>query len=330
MKKCFSLILAIVMLVVAFPMNAFATTDMGVQGDANGDGNVTAIDIHITLLVAAGLKTVSKEQEKLIDMNSDGKITSFDARNVLKKATSKDEGGTDETNENQYVEILRLFGYEYDAEQNIYYSRLNAWQRNFGFADIYDNAAAYTAMLYMTLKIDFEYEDLLWRLQWWKGQYGILEGAELGVYTKEPGCISPFYKCAEDEHLLEMYFEYYQTAVDYNKGEPLFTRYEQEHWWLTGFKFGVCDPRKNVVKAVIIAYDEDMADGIENGLKNVTDNEGNWNGFVKYDGENTEGSNFYIREKMPDGRFKFSVLWKDAGYLNYGEIENPECPCKTV
>ena len=354
MKKYFSFLLALVLLVTAIPMGgivAFAEeVEAPLMGDANGDGAVTAIDARIALQVAGGLREVDDETFKVIDINGDGSVTAIDARQILRFAASgsfgeiappEDDGSGDEpenpeqpdipvtppTEESTLHEILAFFGYKYDPAQNIFYTHLNPWQRYFGFTDLYDNAAAYTMMWYMTLKIDFEYEDLLWRLQWWKGQYGVLEGAELGVYTKEPeNADSPFYKCAEDEHLLEMYFEYYQTAADYNKKNPLFTRYEQEHWWLTGFKFGTCNPQQNVLKAYVIAWDTEMADGIEKGLQSVTDKNGNWNGFIKYDqwAQGNQGNNFYKREQLPDGRTQFAVVWKDAGYLNYGNPENPE------
>lgn len=221
--------------------------------------------------------------------------------------------------------VLALAGYEYDAEQDIYYTHLNPWQRQFGFADIYDKAAPVTNMYYLTLKIDFRYkgeEDLLWRLQWWKGQYGILEGAELGVYTKKPHNTSqPFYKCAEDSNLLKMHFDYYHSLESFKASDILFTRYEQEHWWLTGFKFGAVNPKKNVVRATIYAKDDAMADGIEEGLKNVTDANGNPNGFAPYQEGVTE-TDYYIRNGN-----KFTVVWYQAGYLNYGGTpENPSAP----
>ena len=329
MKKYLSLVLALVMLLTAIPLTGI-TAFAAVKGDGNGDGKVSSLDARLALQVAADLKTVSDEAKDALDMDENGKISSLDARKILQVVAGLDDSNSDEDTDNTDQEslrdILRLFGYEYDASQNIYYTHLNPWQRYFGFADIYDNAAAYVAMRYLTLKIDFEYGDLLWRLQWWKGQYGVLEGAELGVYTKNPANIdSPFYKCAEDEHLLKMYFEYYESVEDYNNDNMLFMREEQDHWWLTGFKFGVCDPMKNVIKATLIAWDEDMADGIEEGLKNVTDKEGNWNGFVKYrPWLPVTSNNFYTREKLDDGTYKFTVVWKDAGYLNYGEPENPE------
>ena len=213
--------------------------------------------------------------------------------------------------EEERREVVRLAGYEYDEEQKIFYTHLNPWQRYFGFHDIYDRAAPITAMVYLTLKVDFTYGNYDWRLQWWKGQYGILEGAELGVYTKSAGAPGDFYECAADENLLRMEFTYYQTVADYNSNNPLFIRYEQEHWWLTGFKFGVTYPQRSVVKAVLYARDAEMADKIEEGLKNVTDDKGNWNGFTTYR-EGTNQKNFYVR----NGNV-FEVIWRTAGYVNY-------------
>lgn len=210
--------------------------------------------------------------------------------------------------------ILNAAGYEYDAEQQVYYSTLNPWQRHFGFGDEYDIAAAYVNMRYTTLKIDFSYSGLLWRLQWWKGQYGVLEGAELGVYTKDPTNPSSFYDCADDEHLMKMKFEYYRTMSDYNNRNMLFQREEQEHWWLTGFKFGyTAGSSRSVVKATIEAYDKEMADGIEAGLKAVQGSTSSRSGFVEYSPVMSAGTkNFYQRTGN-----KFTVVWTDAGYENY-------------
>ena len=212
---------------------------------------------------------------------------------------------------------LNAAGYAYDAEQQVYYSTLHPWQRNFGFGAIYDDAAAYANMRYTTLKADFEYDGLLWRLQWWKGQYGILEGAELGVYTKDPASTSDFHDCADDEHLMEMSFEYYRTGKDFRNNHRLFYREEQEHWWLTGFKVGSVangNSSASVVVAKLKAYDEDMADGIESGLRRLTDkNENRVAGFVEY-GPNVPAKSYdyYIREGN-----NFTVVWQTKGYKNH-------------
>ena len=217
-------------------------------------------------------------------------------------------------------EMLALAGYEYDPVQDVYYTSLNPWQRSMGFTDIYDTAAPITNMYYLTLKADFVYKNLLWRLQWWKGQYGILEGAELGVYTKSPYDNSGFYKCAEDDQLLKMTMDFYHSWADYQSGNRLFTRLEQEHWWLTGFKFGIVSGPKNcVVRATLYAYDDEMADGIEAALQNLTDAKNNLTGegFVPYKTGVTK--DYYIRKGN-----RFDVVWKEVGYLNFNTVENPE------
>ena len=220
------------------------------------------------------------------------------------------------TTPEQMNQYLHMAGYEYDAEQNIYYTHLNPWQRQFGFTDLYDVAAPITNMWYLTLKIDFTYGEYDWRLQWWKGQYGVLEGAELGVYTRDKDSNLNFYECAANENLLKMEFEYYQSASKYNSGDRLFIRREQEHWWLTGFKFGVTEPKKCVIVATLYARDDVMADGIEAGLQNVTDEKGNWNGFVPYT-KGTSSKDFYIRQGNV-----FKVVWREAGYVNYYYIRD--------
>lgn len=210
------------------------------------------------------------------------------------------------------VNLVRTAGYEYDADQKIFYSTMNPWQRHFGFGDEYDQLAPYANMRYKTIKVDFTYHGLLWRIQCWKGQYGVLAGGEMGVYTKDPNNNSTtFYECASDENLLEMEFTYYKSIYDYNHKNPSFTRDLQEHWWLTGFKFGQCDPAKCVMVMTLNARDTAMADGIEAGLKKVDDNKGNVNGFKKLT-QNSKGSDFYIREGN-----SFKILWLNAGYLNY-------------
>lgn len=214
-------------------------------------------------------------------------------------------------------EALTLAGYAYDEGQQVYYSTLNPWQRHFGFGDIYDDAASYANMRYTTFKADFEYDGLLWRLQWWKGQYGILEGAEMGVYTKDPNSENAFYDCADNDHLLDMSFEYYRTGEDFRKNNRLFYREEEPHWWLTGFKVGYVanfDTSESVVKATLKAYDEDMADGIESGLRRLTNKNGvKVSGFIEY-GPNTSAKlhDYYIRNGNT-----FTVVWQTKGYKNH-------------
>ena len=236
--------------------------------------------------------------------------------NTTGTTSTSGSGGSTITKED-LQQALTDAGYAYDEEQQVYYSVLSPWQRHFGFGDIYDDAAAYASMKYTTLKADFEYDGLLWRLQWWKGQYGILEGAELGVYTKNPESDSDFYDCASDDQLLDMSFEYYRSGKDFQNGKRHFYREEQAHWWLTGFKVGAVyngNSSASVVVAKLKAYDSDMADGIESGLRRLTDKNNNRvDGFAEY-GPDTPSKHYdyYIREGN-----NFTVVWQTKGYKNH-------------
>ena len=84
------------------------------------------------------------------------------------------------------------------------------------------------------------------------------------------------------------------------------------------FKFGNVAPKNSVVVATLYARDDAMADGIELGLQNIVDANGKpVKGFTPYQGGENE-VDCYIRTGN-----KFTVVWHQAGYLNYGVPENP-------
>lgn len=210
------------------------------------------------------------------------------------------------------VALLNAAGYVYDKEQDIYYTDLNPWQRQFGFTGAYDSAAGHFNMVYTTFKCDFTYKNKAWRIQCWKGQYALLCGAEMGVYTKNINSTDDFYACANDDDLLEMGFDFYKTTRDYNRGNRLFYRPLEYHWWQTGFKFGYCNSRNCVVVMTLYAKDKAMADGIEKGLQNVKDANGKLNPFYKYGPDTMNKINLYQRKGN-----EFKIIWVTAGYENY-------------
>lgn len=70
-------------------------------------------------------------------------------------------------------------------------------------------------MRYLTTTVDFYYDGLDWRIQLWKGQYGPFGGGEVGVYTKDPETNDKLYNCADNDHLLNMYYDLYLTPNTY-------------------------------------------------------------------------------------------------------------------
>lgn len=294
--------MAVVMFATCFagcgknPDDEIGTTKPAVQGPSNDNDSDDETTTSDTTTTAPAVTTTTKP--------------SNNTTTTTKPSTGTGGGSLSTEDMN---EILNSAGYVYDAEQDIYYSTLNPWQRHFGFGEEYDQAAPYVSMKYTTIKADFDYDGLKWRLQWWKGQYGVLVGAELGVYTKDPNDNSTtFYECASDEHLLDMSFEFYMNGKDYKAGNRLFYREEQAHWWLTGFKFGYGNSRVFVVVATLKAFDSDMADAIETGFARLTGAGAGREKFVKLSAMNKTKADYYVRNGNT-----FTVVWQNAGFENY-------------
>ena len=158
--------------------------------------------------------------------------------------------------------ILVTAGFDYDPVQDVYFTQLDSWQRNFGFNSVYDTAAPMVGMLYSTAKIYFTYDDKDWMMEIWKGQYGITAGAEIGFYNKPIDRVMKHFDCVTDEEMLEMSFDFY------NMDELVFTRGPEKHWWLTGFKFlHVGIPTFIKLDMTIKFPNRKMANAFEKGLK---------------------------------------------------------------
>jgi len=158
--------------------------------------------------------------------------------------------------------ILVTAGFDYDPIQDVYFTQLDSWQRNFGFNSVYDTAAPMVGMLYSTAKIYFTYDDKDWMMEIWKGQYGITAGGEIGFYNKPTDRVMKHYDCVTDEEMLTMAFDFY------NMDELVFTRGPEKHWWLTGFKFlHVGIPQFITLDMTIEFPNRKMANAFEKGLK---------------------------------------------------------------
>ncbi len=122
-------------------------------------------------------------------------------------------------------------GYNYSIYESLVYSPVHVWMRNFGFCLFYD-VFSYTTpfFFYDTRRIEFDYAGKEWMVQFWKGNYLVSNGAEIGVYNRAPEKFGTYYDCVSDEDMLEMSMKLYHGE------DLLFERQEQLHWWLTGFK----------------------------------------------------------------------------------------------
>lgn len=184
--------------------------------------------------------------------------------------------------ETDFANLVQTAGFSYDPTQDIIYSNLNNVQRFFGFAQEIDSMAAFPLISQIECEpIIFTHDNKDYMIELWKGQYGLMTGAEVGIYympeaniqTEPSGadsifkwwmeCVNPWlsddayndymtkqllyvlYDCtanigkplyysANDEMLEDISFDLYGA----NGNELLFTR-QGEHWWMTGFEWGI-------------------------------------------------------------------------------------------
>lgn len=159
-------------------------------------------------------------------------------------------------------------GFAYDLQQDIFFSRMDAWQRHRGYCRLYDEMAAPFGMIIDCEPVYFEYDGKKWLIELWKGQYDLTTGGEVGVYVTEapdlnvPGIFNGiFYRCAGDEDLLSISFSL-------EKNDKTLLVRDDRHWWLTGFKLGeFSDPSELKMKVLIALKDEMMCEAFVEGLE---------------------------------------------------------------
>lgn len=163
--------------------------------------------------------------------------------------------------------MIEMAGYSYDPQQDIFVSTLNPWQRNVGYCRLYDEAAAPLGMIIDCEPIYFEYQNKKWMIGFWKGQYDLVTGGEIGVYKEAFDLkISSFvkgtlYNSVNNNELLQMSFTLKKNGVS------LFTR-EGKHWWLTGFLLGeFSEPSELTMEISLTLENIIMREAFISGLK---------------------------------------------------------------
>ena len=140
-------------------------------------------------------------------------------------------------------------GFAYDSEKDIFYSTKNAWQKNFGYAHIYDVLAPIFRMIIDTEPVRFSYNNKNWLITFWKGQYGIVTGAEVGIYCTNQKKVNKrtVYLPVSDNEMLNMY-------IVLSKNGKVITTAQAKHWWLAIFKLGMFSNPKELSMDVSITF----------------------------------------------------------------------------
>ncbi len=82
-------------------------------------------------------------------------------------------------------ELVTPLGYWYEPQQDIFSSRHDAWQKELGYGEIYNQIAPFGNMIFHSQPLYFDYDGRTWLIEFWKGQYGINTGSEIGVYCAD-------------------------------------------------------------------------------------------------------------------------------------------------
>ncbi|MGE4272586.1 MAG: DUF4474 domain-containing protein [Desulfitobacterium sp.] len=171
------------------------------------------------------------------------------------------------TGDTELDKALAIAGYAYDASQDIFLSTMDPWQRSIGYCRLYDEAAAPMGMIIDCEPIYFSYNNKKWMIGLWKGQYDLVTGAEIGIYTNGVELELPrvfkgtYYQAASDSECLQMGF----TIKKGNR--ILFTR-EDRHWWLTGFRLGEFSEPSELTMEIHITFEAfAMRDAFLEGMK---------------------------------------------------------------
>lgn len=148
--------------------------------------------------------------------------------------------------------LIQPFGYCYDSTQDIISSRNDAWQREFGYTTLFDKAAPWFNMVFDCLPVYFDYQDKTWLIEFWKGQYGINIGAEIGIYYADH-ILTPaerntaYFRSASDDVWIPL-----SLCLSRN-GCPLFA-ISRCVWWLTGFLMGSFSAPRSLCLNAILSF----------------------------------------------------------------------------
>ncbi len=165
-------------------------------------------------------------------------------------------------------ELISPFGYSYVPDQDIFTSRTDAWQRDFGYCALYDRSAPYLNMVFDCLPVYFNYCGRTYLIEFWKGQYGINTGCEIGVYNTdrivcEDELDHTLFNCVDNEDMPKLSFTLFRN-------NQTLAQMCSRHWWLTAFKMGCFSwPESLSMRIRITLHTQEMAESFVGGLLNA-------------------------------------------------------------
>lgn len=148
--------------------------------------------------------------------------------------------------------VIEPFGYCYEPSYDIFSSTIDAPQRMFGYTALYDRFAPHFHMVIDCLPIYFDYDKRTWLIEFWKGQYGINLGCEVGIYQAEelvPALRrkTTLFKSVSDHEMLPMSLRLFHRDTE-------LSRLSKRHWWLTAFHMGSYSEPSDLTADISITF----------------------------------------------------------------------------
>lgn len=149
-------------------------------------------------------------------------------------------------------DICYPLGYDFNCNHGIFSTHHDAWQSQFGYTYSYDRFAPFAGMVFDAQPVYFDYNGQTWLIEFWKGQYGITTGAEIGVYyadklVSEAERKKTLFKVVESKDMLNMSFSL-------RTEDEVLAELSQTHWWLTAFRLGIFNPPKYLLMDVSLSF----------------------------------------------------------------------------
>lgn len=163
-------------------------------------------------------------------------------------------------------ELIEPYGFLYEPDQDIFVSQIDAWQRKEGYEALFDNLAVNFNMVMDLCPVYFDYRGKTWLIEFWKGQYGINTGAEVGVYhtnrlIPKKQRRKVHYNAVSDEEMPQIGMRLER------RGEKFFCL-KKFHWWLAAFCMGTFSEPKELVLYVSITFSDcEAAQAFGEGLQ---------------------------------------------------------------
>lgn len=187
-------------------------------------------------------------------------------------------------------------GFAYNSKKDLFYSTKNAWQKSFGYGHIYDVAAPIFRMIIDTEPIKFYYNNKNWLITFWKGQYGITTGAEIGIYSTDSKKVDKhtIYMPINSNEMLDMRFTLY-------KKNKKIIELSDRHWWLTAFKLGMFSNPRDLSMDIEIKFpNHEMLEAFLESFKKI--------GYRKKDFR-VVNNTFYFLYKKPRTNQVYTRTW---------------------